>query len=100
MCDLAHMEGSGDGPLRRLGRGGRERARLELERQMRPYRRARKTSRSTEGGLRAVRPASGIPAEQVARVMECDMVYGLAPWSRSLEHRAMWGKRFARKDLR
>ena len=47
----------------------RERARLELERQMRPYRRARKNSRPREGWLRAVRLALGIAAEQIARVM-------------------------------
>jgi transcriptional regulator with XRE-family HTH domain len=116
----------------------RERARLELERQMRPYRRARKNSRPREGWLRAVRLASGIQAEQIARVMdfspnmvfyterseltgtitldrlgkmaravECDLVYGLVPWHRSLEDRAMelveqtlWRKRYTRKGLR
>ena len=114
----------------------RERARLELERQLRPYRRARKDSRPPEGWLRAMRLASGIPAERIAdamdfsikmvfqterseqrrtislhqlgrmaRALECDLVYGLVPWERSLEDRAMelverevWRKRFtARK---
>jgi transcriptional regulator with XRE-family HTH domain len=114
----------------------RERARLELERQMRPYRRARKNPRPPEGWLRAMRLAIGLPAERVARGMgftkkmvfqteraeqrrkisleqlermaralECDLVYGLAPWHRSLEDRAlelveqeMWRKRYgARK---
>ena len=114
----------------------RERARLELERQLRPYRRARKDSRPPEGWLRAMRLASGIPAKQIAeamdfttkmvfqterseqnrrislqqlermaRALECDLVYGLAPWHRSLEDRAMelveqelWRKRYtARK---
>ena len=116
----------------------RERARLELERQMRPYRRARKNSRPREGWLRAVRLASGISAEQIAQVMdftpkmvfqmerseqagkisldrlgkmaralECDLVYGMVSWHRSLEDRAMelveqtlWRKRFTRKGLR
>ena len=114
----------------------RERARLELERQMRPYRRARKNPRPPEGWLRAMRLALGIPTERVAqamgftrkmvfqteraeqnrkisllqlermaRALECDLVYGLAPWHRSLEDRAlelveqeMWRKRYgARK---
>jgi predicted DNA-binding mobile mystery protein A len=116
----------------------REHARRELERQMRPYRRARKDTRPPEGWLRAVRLASGMSAEQIARVMEftpkmvfhlersemsgtislnrlgkmarameCDLVYGLAPWHRSLEDRAMelveqtlWRKRYTRKGLR
>jgi transcriptional regulator with XRE-family HTH domain len=110
----------------------RERARLELERQLRPYRRARKDSRPPEGWLRAMRLAAGIPAKQIAeamdfttkmvfqterseqnrrislqqlermaRALECDLVYGLAPWHRSLEDRAMelveqelWRKRY------
>jgi transcriptional regulator with XRE-family HTH domain len=115
----------------------RERARLELERQMRPYRRARKSPRPPEGWLRAMRLAVGIPAERVAqamgftekmvfqteraeqsrkisllhlermaRALECDLVYGLAPWHRSLEDRALelveqelWRKRYgARKQ--
>jgi transcriptional regulator with XRE-family HTH domain len=114
----------------------RERARLELERQLRPYRRARKDSRPPEGWLRAMRLAAGIPTKQIAeamdfttkmvfqterseqnrrislyqlermaRALECDLVYGLAPWHRSLEDRAMelveqelWRKRYtARK---
>jgi hypothetical protein len=39
--------------------------------------------------------------ERMARAMECDLVYGLAPWHRSLEDRAMelveqelWRKRY------
>jgi transcriptional regulator with XRE-family HTH domain len=110
----------------------RERARLELERQLRPYRRARKDPRPPEGWLRAMRLAAGIPAERIAaamgftvkmvfqterseqkrkislqqlegmaRAMECDLVYGLVPWHRSLEDRAMelveqelWRKRY------
>jgi transcriptional regulator with XRE-family HTH domain len=114
----------------------RERARLELERQLRPYRRARKDPRPPEGWLWAMRLAAGIPAkriaeemdfttkmvfqterseqnrrislqqlERMARALECDLVYGLAPWHRSLEDRAMelveqelWRKRYtARK---
>ena len=116
----------------------RERARLELERQMRPYRSARKNARPPEGWLRAVRLAMGLPAEQIARqlavtskmvfymeraemkgtitldrlrrqaqAVECDLVYGLVPWSQSLEDRAMelveqamWRKRYMRKSLR
>jgi transcriptional regulator with XRE-family HTH domain len=110
----------------------RERARLELERQLRPYRRARINPRPPEGWLRAMRLAAGIPAERIAeamgftvkmvfqterseqkrrislqqlegmaRAMECDLVYGLVPWHRSLEDRAMelveqelWRKRY------
>jgi transcriptional regulator with XRE-family HTH domain len=110
----------------------RERARLELERQIRPYRRARHNARPPEGWLRAMRLATGIPVEQIARSMalsrrmvfqierseqkrdirlkelermaraiECDVVYGLVPWQRSLEDRAMelverelWRKRY------
>jgi len=110
----------------------RERARLGLERQARPYRTARKNPRPPEGWLRAMRLATGFPAERIAREMdfsakmvfqterseqsktislhqlekmaralECDLVYGLAPWHRSLEDRAMelveqelWRKRY------
>lgn len=113
----------------------RERARLELERQLRPYRRARRDPRPPEGWLRAMRLAAGIPAERIAdamdfttkmvfqterseqrrtisleqlgrmaRALECDLVYGLAPWHRSLEDRAMelveqelWRKRYTAK---
>ena len=98
----------------------RERARLDLERQARPYRMARKSPRPPEGWLRAMRLATGFPAariaeemdftakmvfqterseqsktislhqlERMARALECDLVYGLAPWHRSLEDRAM-----------
>ena len=113
----------------------RERARLELERQVRPYRTARKSPRPPEGWLRAMRLATGIPADQIAKTMdyskkmvfqterseqrktislhllermaravECDVVYGLVPWTRSLEDRALemveqelWRKRFTRR---
>ena len=112
----------------------RERARLELERQVRPYRSARKSPRPPEGWLRAMRLATGIPADQIgkamnlstkmvfqierseqrktislqrlermARAVECDVVYGLVPWSRSLEDKAremvereLWRKRYTR----
>jgi transcriptional regulator with XRE-family HTH domain len=110
----------------------RERARLELERKVRPYRRALTQPRPKEGWLRAMRLAVGMPAEpiaekmrstprmvfyleraeqkrkislerleEMARALECDLVYGLVPWQRSLEDRAMelveqelWRKRF------
>ena len=114
----------------------RERARLELERMVRFYRRARMHARPPEGWLRAMRLAVGIPAgeiadqmgftakmvfqmeraeqkrtislerlERMARAVGCDLVYGLVPWERSLEDRAMelverevWRKRYtARK---
>jgi transcriptional regulator with XRE-family HTH domain len=113
----------------------RERARLQLERQVRPYRTARKSPPPPEGWLRAMRLATGIPAERVAKAMgyspkmvfqterseqrktislrhlermaqavECDVVYGLVPWTRSLEDRAMelaeqevWRKRYTRR---
>ena len=98
----------------------RERARLDLERQMRPYRGARKSPRLPEGWLRAMRLATGMSTERIAgtmgftrkmvfqterseqrrtisleqlekmgRALECDVVYGLVPWQRSLEDRAM-----------
>lgn len=110
----------------------RERARLDLERRVRWYRRARLHARPPEGWLRAMRLAVGIPAEQVAenmrfstkmvfqmeraeqqrritlerleemaRAVGCDLVYGLVPWERSLEDRALelveqelWRKRY------
>jgi transcriptional regulator with XRE-family HTH domain len=110
----------------------RERARLELERMVRWYRRARSHARPPEGWLRAMRLAVGIPAEEIAnymgftakmvfqmeraeqrrsislerlermaRAVGCDLVYGLVPWERSLEDRAMelverevWRKRY------
>jgi transcriptional regulator with XRE-family HTH domain len=113
----------------------RERARLQLERQLRPYRTARKSPRPPEGWLRAMRLATGIRAdriaksmdfsekmvfqierseqrktislhklEQMARAMECDVVYGLVPWTRSLEDRAIelagqevWRRRYTRR---
>ena len=114
----------------------RERARLDLERQIRPYRRARLQGRPPEGWLRAMRLATGLPVaqlaktmelsnrmifqierseqkrnirlkelERMARALECDVVYGLVPWQRSLEDRAaelvereLWRKRYtARK---
>ncbi len=114
----------------------REKLRMDLERQLRPYRRARQNSRPAEGWLRAMRLAVGFPAERIAKVMdyttkmvfqterseqkesislgqlgrmaralECDLVYGLVPWQRSLEDRAMelveqelWRKRYTKKQ--
>ena len=98
----------------------REKARLELERRVRAYRRARVHPRPPEGWLRAMRLAVGIPAQQIAesvgftakmvfqmeraeqkrrislqrleemaRALGCDLVYGLVPWERSLEDRAL-----------
>ena len=98
----------------------RERARLELERRVRCYRRARLHPRPPEGWLWAMRLAVGVPAEEIAdqmgftarmvfqteraeqkrnislerlermaRALGCDLVYGLVPWERSLENRAM-----------
>jgi len=110
----------------------RERARLDLERKVRWYRRARLHPRPPEGWLRAMRLAVGIPVDEIAGKMElsskmvfqmeraeqqrkitlerlermaravgCDLVYGLVPWERSLEDRAMelveremWRKRY------
>jgi hypothetical protein len=44
--------------------------------------------------------------EQMARALECDLVYGLVPWQRSLEDRAMelveqelWRKRYTAKRV-
>jgi transcriptional regulator with XRE-family HTH domain len=113
----------------------REKARLDLERKVRWYRRARLHPRPPEGWLRAMRVSVGIPVmeiadamgftrkmvfqmeraeqkrnislaklEQMARALECDLVYGLVPWQRSLEDRAMelverevWKRRYVRK---
>jgi transcriptional regulator with XRE-family HTH domain len=110
----------------------RETARQELERQIRPYRRALRQRRPPEGWLRATRLATGFPVaelaqtmelssrmifqierseqnrnirlkelEKMARALECDLVYGLVPWQRSLDDRALelverdlWRKRF------
>ena len=115
----------------------RERARLDLERMVRFYRRARLHSRPPEGWLRAMRLAVGIPAEEIAgqmgftakmvfqmeraeqrrtislerlermaRAVGCDLVYGLVPWERSLEDRAMelverevWRKRYTTRRV-
>jgi hypothetical protein len=115
----------------------RERARLELERKVRPYRKALTQPRPKEGWLRAMRMAVAIPAkriaealqltpkmvfyteraeqkrkislerlEQMARALECDLVYGLVPWQRSLEDRAMelveqelWRKRYTTRRV-
>ena len=115
----------------------REWARLELERMVRSYRRARVHARPPEGWLRAMRLAVGIPAEEIARNMGftakmvfqmeraeqkrtisldrlermaravgCDLVYGLVPWERSLEDRAMelverevWRKRYTARRV-
>ena len=115
----------------------REQARLELERTVRWYRRARSHPRPPEGWLRAMRLAVGIPAEQIAdhmgftprmvfqteraeqkrniilerlermaRAVGCDLVYGLVPWERSLEDRAMelverevWRKRYTTRRV-
>jgi DNA-binding Xre family transcriptional regulator len=117
---------------KRMLRVLRERARIELERQIRPYRRARHQSPPPEGWLRAMRLATGFPVaelaramqlsnrmifqierseqkgnirlkelERMARALECDVVYGLVPWHRSLEDRALelverelWRKRY------
>lgn len=114
----------------------RERARIELERQVRPYRRARTKPRPPEGWLRAMRLATGMSTEWIAetmgftrrmvfqaerseqrktislgqlermgRALECDVVYGLVPWQRSLEDRALelveqelWRKRYTARE--
>ena len=118
-----------------MRRAMRERARLELERRVRWYRRARQHPRPPEGWLRAMRLAVGIPTgqiaaalgfspkmvfqmeraeqkrrislgrlEEMARALGCDLVYGLVPWERSLEDRAlelveqeMWRKRYTKR---
>jgi len=117
-----------------MRRALQEKARMEMERRVRPLRRARQTRRPSEGWLRAMRQAVGIPLreiaecmnltekmvlqmerseqkssislrrlEETARAMQCDLVYGLVPWQRSLEDRALelverelWRKRFGR----
>jgi transcriptional regulator with XRE-family HTH domain len=115
----------------------REWARVELERRVRWYRRARLYPRPAEGWLRAMRLAVGIPSEKIAgkmgftaklvfqmeraeqkrsislerlermaRAVGCDLVYGLVPWERSLEDRAMelverevWRKRYTARRV-
>jgi hypothetical protein len=134
MRDFAHsrvVSAKRSGLLRVM----RERARLELERKVRPYRKALTQPRPKEGWLRAMRMAVGFPAEriaetmrltpkmvfyteraeqrrkislerleQMARALECDLVYGLVPWQRSLGDRAMelveqelWRKRYTKR---
>jgi len=118
-----------------MRRAMQEKARVEMERRLRPFRRARQARKPSEGWLRAMRQAMGIPVreiaefmrvtdkmvfqmerseqkssiclrrlEDMARAMQCDLVYGLVPWQRSLEDRALelverelWRKRFARE---
>src|SRR5271157_1303616 len=95
----------------------REHARLDLERRVRWYRKARQQPRPPEGWLRAMRLAVGIRAEEnrnislerlerMARAVGCDLVYGLVPWERSLEDRAMelverevWRKRYTTRRV-
>src|SRR5580704_11038665 len=48
----------------------RETARQELERQIRPYRRALRQRRPPEGWLRAMRLATGFPVAELAQTME------------------------------
>ncbi len=112
----------------------REKARMDLESYLRPLRRARQARRPSEGWLRAMRQATGIPVRDIAeymeftpkmvfqmerseqentitlerlgkmaRAMQCDLVYGIVPWQRSIEDRAMelverelWRKRYGR----
>jgi predicted DNA-binding mobile mystery protein A len=110
---------------------GREIALRNLERQLRPYRRAVKNRPPSVGWLRALRQALAVPAgdiarymklspkmvfqlersevkktitlerlEEMARAMNCDLVYAVVPWERSLIevaeahlHRRIWQKR-------
>jgi predicted DNA-binding mobile mystery protein A len=118
----------------RMRRILREKARIDLEQQLRPLRRAQKARRPSEGWLRAMRQATGISVREIAeymqftpkmvfqmerseqqntitlgrlndmaRAMQCDLVYGVVPWQRSIEDRAMelverelWLKRYRR----
>ena len=115
----------------------REKMRMDLEGQLKPFRTARRAHRPTEGWLRAMRFATGTPVRQIAanmkftdkmvyqmerseqmgkislgrleamaRALECDLVYGLVPWQRSLVDRAMamvekelWRKRYERAGV-
>jgi DNA-binding Xre family transcriptional regulator len=117
---------------RELKRLLREIAQRDLERQLRPLRRARVPK---GGWLRSIRQAIGVPVEELARHMrlsektifqlerseekktltlkrledmaralQCDLVYGIVPWNRSLVDRAeqmaereLWRKRYARR---
>ena len=110
---------------------GREFALRDLERQLRPYRKAVKNRPPSVGWLRALRQALAMPAgdiarymklspkmvfqlersevkktitlermEEMARAMNCDLVYAVVPWERSLIevaeahlHRRIWQKR-------
>ena len=116
----------------------REKLRMDLESQVRPFRAARKARRPPEGWLRAMRLATGTPVHQIAaymrftekmvyqlerseqlntislhrldemaRALECDLVYGIVPWQQSLVDRAMamvekelWRKRYERAGVR
>jgi len=48
----------------------REKARMDLEQQLRPLRRAQKARRPTEGWLRAMRQATGISVREIAEYMQ------------------------------
>ena len=116
----------------------REKMRMDLEGQLRPFRAARRAHRPTEGWLRAMRLATGTPVRQIAaymrfsekmvyqlerseqietislgrlgemaRALECDLVYGIVPWQQSLVDRAMamvekeiWRKRYEKVGLK
>jgi len=116
----------------------REKLRMDLESELRPFRAARKARRPTEGWLRAMRQATGTPVREIAeymkftdkmvyqlerseqietislnrlgemaRALECDLVYGLVPWQQSLVDRAMamvekelWRKRYLRAGIK
>jgi transcriptional regulator with XRE-family HTH domain len=56
-----------------------EKLRMDLERQLRPFRAARRARRPSEGWLRAMRLATGTPAREIARYMDFTekMVYQL-----------------------
>ena len=113
----------------------RELAHSDLERNLRPYRRAAKIHRPPEGWLRAIRQALGLNGEEIARhltlspkmvfqlerseeqktitierlesaarAMQCNLVYAIVPYDRSIEDRAeeiadrnLWRKRSAVK---
>ena len=55
----------------------REKARLELERRVRAYRRARVHPRPAEGWLRAMRLAVGIPVALAAGRLLASQLYGV-----------------------
>lgn len=112
---------------------------MDLENQMRPFKRARRVGPPSGGWLRAMRQATGMPVrviagemdftekmvyqlerseelktislgrlEEMARALDCDLVYGLAPWgdytlfdkTMDLLEKELWRKRYERAGIK